>query len=155
LDFSSFNAPGPGQSYRPTPTADVLFNQRCVPALLIPVIGFGILSAFTPFEIGVGLWAAIALFVLPGIIGLIIHSIGHSVSTNQRAKRAFILNLVAFVIYGIVSMSIIHDRIQAPVDGFGVLPAMLVSAIGYGFVAGVVAGFMASLPVHSHSEQGY
>lgn len=155
MDFEESNEPSPGQHYRPETTANAQFNQRCVPAVFVPAAGYGIMIAFTPYEIGVGLWSFIALVALPGASGLILHSIGNSVSIRQRAKRAFLLNLILFVIYALVNMSMIHDRIQAPSAGFGALPAMLLAAVSYGVVAGAVAGLMASLPVHHHLEQGY
>ena len=111
--------------------------------------------AFTPFEIGVGLWSFVALVALPGASGLILHSIGDSVSIHRRAKRGFVLNFIVFVIYALVNMSMIHDRIQTSNAGVGALPAMLLAAFGYGVIAAAVAGFVASLPVHHHAEQGY
>jgi len=155
LDFEESNEPTPGQHYRPATTADTQFNQRCVPAVFVPAAGYAIMAAFTPYGLGVGLWSFIALVALPGASGLILHSIGNSVSIHRRAKRAFALNFILFVIYALVNMSMIHDRIQASSTGLGALPAMLLAAVGYGVVAGVIAGLVASLPVHHHVEQGY
>jgi hypothetical protein len=112
------------------------------------------MGAFTPYQIGVTLWAFVALLALPAICGLIVHSAGGSVTIHRRAKRAFVVCFVCFALYALINMSMIHDRIQAPSSGFGALPAILMSAVGYGIVAAAVAGFIASLPVH-HTEQGY
>ena len=155
MDFEDYTGSVPGQHYRPETTVDVQFIQRTVPAVIVPLVGYGILCAFTPYEVGVGLWAAIALVILPGVSGLILHSIGAAVSTNRRATRGFSVNAVLFVIYAIVNMAMIHDRITAPSAGLGALPAMLMAALGYGLVAGVVGGLIASLPVHHHTEEGY
>lgn len=155
MEFESLDAPLPGTHYRPPTSDDMRFNQRSVPALIVPGVCYAVLGAFTPFDIGVTLWALIALLVLPGLCGLIIHSIGDSISIHRRAKRAFGLALFVFIVYGVVNMAMIHDRIQNPAAGAASLPAMAMSAIGYGIVAGAVAGFFASLPAHHHTEQGY
>jgi len=155
MEFEEARVPTPGQHYRPETSADTQFNQRTVPAAFVPVVGYGVMASFAPYEIGVNLWSFVALLALPAASGLILHSIGSAISVHRRATRAFILNFVLFVIYGLVSMSIIHDRIQESTTGFGAFPAMLLAAAGYGLIAAVVAGFVASLPVHHHAEQGY
>jgi hypothetical protein len=155
MEFEEARVPTPGQYYRPETSADTQFNQRSVPAAFVPVAAYAIMTAFTPYEIGVSLWSFIAILAIPAASGLILHSIGSAISVHRRATRAFVLNFVLFVIYGLVNMSMIHDRIQESTSGFGALPTMLLSAAGYGLIAGVVAGFIASLPVHHHAEQGY
>jgi hypothetical protein len=155
LDFDSLDTPLPGTHYRPLTSDDLRFNQRCVPALIVPGLCYAVLGAFTPFDIGVNLWALVSLIVLPGVCGLIVHSIGDAVSIHKRAKRAFMIEFIVFVVYAIVNMAMIHDRIQSSSSGPGSFIAMAMSAVGYGIVAAAVAGFMASLPVHHHTEAGY
>lgn len=154
MDFESLDAPLPGQHYRPEPSADLQFNQRTVPAFIVPAIGYAVLGVFSPFDLGVNLWAVVALIVLPGLCGLILHSIGDAVATSRRARRGFTVALCLFVIYAAVNMAMIHDRINDP-SGPNFLPAVMMSAVGYGLIAGIVAGIAASLPAHHHTEQGY
>ena len=154
MDFEQTDGPGPGQHYRPTTSAEVQFNQRTVPAFLFAALGYGILCAFTPHDVGETLWAGIALVALPAANGLIIHSIGDAVSIHRRAKRAFTLTFVLFLTYAFVNLAMIHDRLQAPSVGLGALPAMAMSAFGYGVIAATIAGITASLPIHHHTEHG-
>jgi len=155
LDIPQSDYRPPGQHYRPPTSADVQFNQRTLPAVLVAFVGYGALVEFTPYEIGVGIWALLALVAIPAVCGLVIHSIGDAISASRRAKRASLLVLVCFVVYGLWNMSVIHDKIQAPSSGAGAMPAMLLAAAGYGLVAALVAGLVASLPVHHHEEHGY
>ncbi len=137
-----------GFHHRPPTTADGMFNQRSVGAFIVPAVGYGVMAVFSPNQLGVAVWAGIALFALPAACGLLIHSIGDVVATGRRMRRAAILAFICFFIYGVVNMSLIHDRIHSTTAGMGALPAMLVAAGGYGLVVAAVSALMASLPVH-------
>ena len=133
-----------GQPARQTQLAETGRNRRAVLlGFVVGIFGYLLLSFQQPAGWGEGLWAALALLLVPALAGLVVH---RAQAKDRPLGSAFLAGMKsagwAMLFYASITLIVLASRLGAADGGEQRLLAGLLVTCIYTLLAGVVAGLV-------------